>query len=221
MDSRYIFLLLAFAAVVIILGGYDPARDREREKYMRDPLAYSIEKELKNKGGKGSAGFFTQGNFTQQPGTTGAYGNPPGGGAGVARQAPANAGAGNADARGGAMTRFDSQGNFMPPAQNAAPSGPRRDFSQGSLFGVRNPSAEVAPGQYPAPYTGAGQGAAQPAATSSGAPEYYLQDGRRIFFSGAQVMELRADGTLAPLEDGSYPLHGGGQIVIEGGVRVE
>ena len=50
-------------------------------------------------------------------------------------------------------------------------------------------------------------------------PEYYLLDGRRVFFTGARVFTLAKDGQLTPLPDGQYTLRDGSKMLINNGMR--
>ncbi|MBV8938894.1 MAG: hypothetical protein JO089_03525 [Alphaproteobacteria bacterium] len=51
-------------------------------------------------------------------------------------------------------------------------------------------------------------------------PQYYLMDGRRIFFSGASVFVMGNNGELVTLTDGDYTLRGGRKMTIKNGRRL-
>lgn len=92
------------------------------------------------------------------------------------------------------------------------------------------------PGSYPVqalppnPFGAAADASTQQLATAVGnsaaglaadqSPSFFLQDGRRIFFSGMRVFVLAKDGTLRPLRDGRYVMQSGDEIRIRNGKRV-
>lgn len=77
------------------------------------------------------------------------------------------------------------------------------------------PAANTAhpPGVAPTDIQSAGPGQPQ-------VPEFFLQDGRRVFFSSNEAFIMGGDGTLQLLPDGVYTLQSGDTIIMRDGGRV-
>src|SRR5580704_7477750 len=74
-------------------------------------------------------------------------------------------------------------------------------------------AASHPPGVAPTGIQSAGPGQPQ-------VPQFFLQDGRRVFFSVNEAFIMGGDGTLAPLPDGVYTLQTGDTIIMRDGARV-